>query len=46
VLGEAEVEHFDGAVRTELDVCRLQVAVDDALLVGCLKRIGDLPGDG
>ena len=44
--GKAEVEHLDGAVGTELDVGRLQVAVDDALLVGCVKRIGDLPGDG
>ena len=29
----------------ELDVGRLQVAVDDALLVRGLERLGDLPGD-
>ena len=44
-LGQAEVEHLDGAVRRELDVGRLQVAVDDAALVRGLERLGDLPRD-
>ncbi len=45
-LGEAEVEDLDLAVRRELDVCGLEVAVDDPLLVRLLHRLGDLPGDG
>ena len=44
-LGEAEVEHLDLAVRRQLDVRGLEVAVDDALLVGFLERLGDLPRD-
>ena len=44
-LGEAEVEHLDRAVRRDLDVRRLEVAVDDALLVRRLERLGDLPRD-
>ena len=46
VRGQAEVEHLDGAVGTELDVGRLQVAVDDSLVVGRFEGLGDLPGDG
>ena len=45
-LGEAEVEDLHDAVRRDLDVRRLQVAVDDPLLVGGLERVGDLPRDG
>ncbi len=45
-LGQAEVEHLDRTVGTELDVGRLEVAVDDALLVGRLQCLGDLQGDG
>ena len=45
-LGQAEVEHLDRAVGRDLDVGRLQVAMDDALLVRRLERLGDLPGDG
>ena len=45
-LGEAEVEHLDLAVRRDLDVGGLEVAVDDALLVGFLERLGDLLRDG
>lgn len=44
-LGEPEVEHLDGAVIADLDVGGLQVAVDDALLVRRLERVGDLPAD-
>ena len=32
-LGEPEVEHLDGAIGANLDVGRLQIAVDDALFV-------------
>ncbi len=45
-LGEAEVEDLDLAVGRELDVGGLEVAVDDALAVGLLERLGDLPRDG
>ena len=45
-LGEAEVEDLDLAVRGHLHVRRLEVAVDDALLVGFLEGLGDLPRDG
>ena len=41
-LGEAEVEHLHLAVGGQLDVGGLEVAVDDALLVGLLERLGDL----
>ena len=37
-LGQAEVEHLDRAVRPDLDVGRLQIAVDDALLVRGFER--------
>ena len=47
--GDAEVEHFDevGLARPvgEDDVVRLQIAVDDALLVRLLERAADLPQD-
>ena len=42
---EAEVEHLDRAVAPHLHVRRLQVAMDDALLVRGLERVGDLPRD-
>ena len=45
-FGEAEVQDFDCAVRTQLDVGRLQVAVDDADLMRGFERLGDLTGDG
>ena len=45
-FGEAEVEDFDGAVRAQLDVGRLQVAVDDADLVRRLERLGNLAREG
>jgi DNA-binding TFAR19-related protein (PDSD5 family) len=44
-LGEPEVENLDLAVRRQLDVGRLEVAVDDAALVSLLERLGDLPRD-
>ena len=45
-LGQTEVEHFDRAVVTQLDIRGLEIAVDDAVLVRGLERLGDLPGDG
>ena len=44
-LRQAEVEHLDLAVWRDLHVGRLQVAVDDALLVRVLEGLGDLLGD-
>ena len=44
-LREPEVEDLDDAVGPDFDVRRLQVAVDDALLVRGLERVGDLPRD-
>ena len=41
-LREAEVEHLHRACGGELDVRRLEVAVDDPLLVRGLQRLGDL----
>jgi hypothetical protein len=43
---KAEVEHLDGAVAAHFDICRLQVAVDDPLLVRGFQRLRDLPRDG
>ena len=37
---------FTGAVRADLDVRRLEVAVDDALLVRGFEGLGNLLGDG
>ncbi len=45
-LGEAEVEDFDLSVDGGLDVLRLEVAVDDSLVVRLFQRLGDLSGDG
>ena len=42
---EAEVEHLHRAVRPHLDVGRLQIAMDDALLVRRFERFGDLLRD-
>ena len=44
-LRQAEVEHLHGAVRRDLDVRRLQIAVDDALLVRRFERLRDLARD-
>ena len=42
---QAEVEHLHGAVRADLDIGRLEVAMRDAEFVRGLERVGDLPGD-
>ena len=44
-LRETEVEHLHRAVRSHFDVGRLQIAMDDPLLVRGLERVGDLAGD-
>ena len=44
-LRQPEVEHLHHAVRRDLDVRGLQVAVDDPFLVRGLERVGDLPRD-
>ena len=44
-LGEAEVEHLDGAVSPQLDIGRLQIAMDDAARVRRFQRLGNLPRD-
>ena len=44
-LGQTEVEELD-AVPREHDVARLQIAVNDAVTVCSVERLGDLGGDG
>jgi hypothetical protein len=44
-LRQAEIEHLHDATRSDLDVRRLEIPMDDALFVGGFKRIGDLLGD-
>src|SRR4030095_6246725 len=44
--GDAEVHDLDGAAAAEEDVARLDVAVDDAELVGVGEGSEDMPGDG
>ena len=44
-LGEPEVQHLDLSVGGHHDVAGLEVAVDDALLVGDLDGLGDLHAD-
>jgi hypothetical protein len=44
-LREPEVEHFHGAVVPDLDVGRLEVAVNDAALMSRMECLDDLPGD-
>ena len=41
-LREAEVEHLHLAGWRDLDIGGLQVAVNDAFLVRCFERFGDL----
>ena len=38
----AKVEDFHGAVACELDIRRLQIAMDNAPLMGRIERISDL----
>ena len=45
-FGEAEVQDLHDAVRRDLDVRRLQVPMNDVLLVRRIECVGDLPGDG
>ena len=45
-LGQPEVEHLGDTIGAKLDVGRLEVAVDDPLLVRGFERLGDLPRDG
>src|SRR5438093_433719 len=40
---QPEIEHLHLAVVGDRDVRGLQVAVDDAFVVGRLQRVGDLP---
>ena len=40
--GQAEVQDLDPVIRGDLDVRRLQIAMDDPLLVGLLQPFGDL----
>ena len=44
-LGQAEIQHLDRTVSSELDVRGFEIAVDDAVLVCRLERFGDLPGN-
>ena len=44
-LGEAEVQDLHRAIRSQLDVRRLEIAVDDASFMRRLERLGDLTGD-
>jgi hypothetical protein len=43
---QPEIEDLHRAVRRDLDVRRLQIAMDDALLVCGFKSVDDLPRDG
>jgi hypothetical protein len=44
-LRQPEIQHLHGAVGPHLDVRGLEVAVDDAGVVGGFERFGDLPRD-
>jgi hypothetical protein len=44
-LRQSEVEHFHRAVGPQLDVGRLEIAMDDALFVRRFKRERDLLSD-
>ena len=44
-LGQTEVEDLDPIVRRDHDVCWLEVAVNDALLVRSLERVSNLARD-
>ena len=42
---EPEIQHLHIAVRGDLDIGGLQIAMNDPLLVGGFQRFSDLPGD-
>ena len=42
---QSEVEYFDDTIRRNLDVCRFQIAMNDASFVRVVKHVGDLEGD-
>ena len=44
-LRQSEVQHLDGAIGAQLDVGGLEIAMDDALFVRGLQRIGQLAGN-
>ena len=44
-LGETKIEDFDGAAFGDENVGGLDVAMDDALLVGRVKSVGELDAD-
>ena len=44
-LRQPEVEHLHRAVGSDFDVCRLEIAMDDALLVRGFERVRDLLRD-
>jgi hypothetical protein len=44
-LGQAEVQNFDSAVGSDLDVGGRQIAVDDSSLVRVFERLDDLMRD-
>jgi hypothetical protein len=44
-LGQAEVQHLDLSLGRDLDVRRLEVPVEDTVLVGVVQRVGELPRD-
>ena len=44
-LREPEIEQFDGAVGSDLDIGGFEIAMDDALVVRGFERLRDLPRD-
>ena len=44
-LRQSEIQHLHCAIRPQLDVRGLQIAMDDALFVRRFQRFGNLPGD-
>ena len=44
LFGEPEVEDLGLAARGDENICRLDIAVDNALGVGGIERVGDLNG--
>jgi hypothetical protein len=44
-LREPEIENLHHTLRRDLDIRRLEIAMDDARLVGGFERFADLPRD-